>query len=106
MCTITALSYRRFWTSQGRPSEQGNALDTTASAQKAPTRTLPNSTLMLWGQSLGAGVGTTAAAAYLARYSSKGGITLKSEAKRVEIKGLVLEKPFRSGRAMLVALYP
>ena len=61
---------------------------------------------MLWGQSLGTGVATTAAAAYLARSSSKEGITLKSETKRLEIKDLLLETLFTSVRSMLVGFYP
>ncbi len=60
---------------------------------------------MLWGQSLGAGVATTAAAAYLAQPSSTEGITLESETKRIEIKGLLLETPYTSVRAMLLAFY-
>ncbi len=62
--------------------------------------------LVFGGQSSGVGVATTAAAAYLARSSFKKGITLKKEIKRVQINVLLIETPFTSVRAMLVALYP
>lgn len=79
---------------------------------------------MLWGQSLGAGVALVAAAADLnpdpnpdpaATNRSKGarkesgGVGEgkgQQEEKRLEISGLLLETPFVSVRAMLVALYP
>ena len=53
--------------------------------------------LVLWGQSIGAGVGCTAAAEYLHNAEHR---------HRPQIAGLILETPFVSIRDMLAALYP
>ena len=52
--------------------------------------------LVLWGQSIGAGVAATAAATYLKDKSTDG----------PSITGLVLETPFSGIKSMLIALYP
>lgn len=97
--TLVGVSYRGFWTSKGRPSESGIGLDAVAAVHYALTE-FPESSnqqtcLVLWGQSIGAGVVTAAAAAI----SSTGhGAPL--------ISGLLLETPFVSVRAMLTAIYP
>lgn len=61
-----------------------------------------------WGQRWGVGVALNATTEYI---TSPDGApsrvsTMQSKAKRLEIKGLVLETPFMSVRAMLVVLYP
>lgn len=53
--------------------------------------------LILWGQSIGCGILTTAAATYLARSESD---------MQHCIAGMVLETPFTSVKSMLIALYP
>ena len=98
--TIAALSYRGFWTSHGRPSERGINLDAAAALAWASKEFPPDSILVVWGQSLGAGVAVCALAANLEQESTK------NKAKTLEIKALLLETPFTSVRAMLVALYP
>lgn len=97
--TLVAVSYRGYWTSCGRPSERGIGLDAIAAIRYA-TRQLHKSNeqpirIVLWGQSIGAGVATSAAAA-LAQ-EKDGGST---------VSGLLLETPFVSVRAMLMAIYP
>lgn len=68
--TIVALSYRGYWTSRGKPSQQGIERDAVAAldwVQKMyENAALPGrATVILWGQSIGAAVATTAAAQYL-----------------------------------------
>lgn len=94
--TIVALSYRGFWTSKGRPSERGINLDAAAALDWVSANFSSDATLVLWGQSLGAGVAAAATAAYQASASEK----------KLEIKGLLLETPFTSIRDMLTAIYP
>jgi fermentation-respiration switch protein FrsA (DUF1100 family) len=91
--TIIALSYRGYWTSSGRATEAGIKLDAQATLRWIK-ETHPNATIVLWGQSLGAGVACAAAAQHL---SKLGGQTLQ---------GLILETPFTSVSSMLKALYP
>lgn len=88
--TLVALSYRGYWTSSGRASESGIKLDAQAMLQHVHS-TYPGATIILWGQSLGAGVVCTAAA---------------EQKVTSQIAGLVLETPFTSIKAMLIALYP
>lgn len=59
------------------------------------TYNLPNTSIILWGQSIGAGVASGCLSTHLA--STKG---------PSNIAGLVLETPFVSIRSMLTALYP
>ncbi|KAL9027374.1 MAG: hypothetical protein Q9196_004090 [Gyalolechia fulgens] len=99
--TLLGLSYRGFWTSRGRPSERGIGQDAAAAIRYALTE-LPEpfnspTSLVLWGQSIGAGVATSAAAALSSRGYQAGGPGLS---------GLLLETPFVSVRAMLTTIYP
>ena len=109
ICTIVALSYRGFWTSRGRPSERGIALDAAAALKWVSQRFPQDSKLVLWGQSLGAGVAANAVAKQIQdRQSGKSdaAVPLRNETKGLNVNGLVLETPFTSIRAMLVAIYP
>ncbi|KAL8937799.1 MAG: hypothetical protein Q9216_004246 [Gyalolechia sp. 2 TL-2023] len=109
--TFVGLSYRGFWTSRGRPSELGIGLDAAAAINyalaesPAPTTKRPTS-LVLWGQSIGAGVATSAAAALSSTEhgAMRGRACQPSGAQ--EISGLLLETPFVSIRAMLTTIYP
>ncbi len=100
--TIVALSYRGYWTSRGRPSERGIQKDSIAALQwidqtfrQAGTETK----ILVWGQSVGAGVATCAIASYLEKSHS-------TPSKSTNIRGLILETPFVSIRDMLTVLYP
>jgi hypothetical protein len=97
--TVVGLSYRGYWTSSGRASQSGIELDAQAVLHYIAT-TLPNPhrdvEVVLWGQSVGSGVATTAAATYLAHRGSN----------HPTIAGLVLETPFTGIKSMLIALYP
>ncbi|KAJ9657746.1 hypothetical protein H2201_008059 [Coniosporium apollinis] len=98
---IVALSYRGFWTSRGRASQKGIEQDATAAlawVQETYGDQSHDVRLILWGQSIGAGVATDAAARYLQQPPSS--------ARHLEVRGLILETPFVSVRNMLVALYP
>ncbi|KAK4129264.1 alpha/beta-hydrolase [Parathielavia appendiculata] len=98
---FVCLSYRGYWTSRGRPSEPGLRLDAEAGVRWIAERherefgkdgsTAP--ILLVWGQSIGSGVATNLAAT--GRIPSS-----------VPIRGLLLETPFVSIKAMLEALYP
>lgn len=94
--TLIALSYRGYWTSSGRASQAGIERDAEALMQwiddEYPDR--KNVELVLWGQSIGAGVACDAAAKYLSRANDR------------RIHSLILETPFASIRSMLVAIYP
>lgn len=92
-CTMIALSYRGYWTSSGRATEQGIKLDAQATLQWIK-ESHPDASIVLWGQSLGAGVACAAAAEHVAKDSSQA------------LQGLVLETPFTSVSSMLKALYP
>ncbi len=99
--TIVALSYRGFWTSRGRASQRGIEQDASAAlswVQENYSDPSHDVRLILWGQSIGAGVAAGAAATFLQRRSSP--------AHHLNICGLILETPFVSIRNMLVALYP
>lgn len=97
--TILALSYRGFWTSHGRPSQVGLERDAQAALEWiCQNFNLKRTKIVLWGQSIGAGVATTAAARRLSSYCS--------QSRDFNICGLILETPFTSLRDMLVALYP
>ncbi|KAL8774098.1 MAG: hypothetical protein Q9209_001206 [Squamulea sp. 1 TL-2023] len=108
--TLVALSYRGYWTSRGRPSERGIGLDAAAAIEFAvsklkrpgdePTR------LVLWGQSIGAGVATSAAAVLATSKRRREDIDGRDQAVDPQISGLLLETPFVSVRAMLTAIYP
>lgn len=95
--TLVALSYRGYWSSSGRPSQRGIERDSQALLQWAQQTHGHNVGLVLWGQSIGAGIATRAAAQYLEQ---------KSDDQRLKVVGLILETPFVSVRRMLAALYP
>ncbi|EEP78183.1 conserved hypothetical protein [Uncinocarpus reesii 1704] len=107
--TLVALSYRGYWTSRGRASQKGIELDARAalswiqSAYLRDNSRLSSSAqkkhediLVLWGQSIGAGVATGLAAHQAELPASE----------QTPIKALILETPFLSVRSMLVTLYP
>lgn len=91
--TLVALSYRGYWTSSGRATEPGIKLDAQATLAWIKA-TYPNASIVLWGQSLGAGVACAAAAQHVTKEGGQ------------PIQGLVLETPFTSVKSMLLALYP
>ena len=93
------MSYRGFWASKGRPSEQGIKLDAKAALQWVLGRyNLAKTKIVIWGQSIGAGVATTALASFVK--------TETDDQKLAAISGLMLETPFINLRSMLIALYP
>lgn len=97
--SLLALSYRGYWQSSGRASEPGIRRDAQALLAYAEDRCKSlglDTTLILWGQSIGSGVASTLAAAIGPRLESSG----------LPTRGLILETPFRSIKSMLVALYP
>lgn len=100
--TILALSYRGYWTSTGRPSEPGLILDAQAILAYAARTYPPSPTtrFVLWGQSLGASVALTAATPPPTNASNH------NPPAGPPIHGIILETPFLSIRAMLLALYP
>ena len=105
--TIVALSYRGFWTCSGRPSESGIKLYAAAALSWVAQEFPPESTdsgeevrLVLWGQSLGAGVAVDAAATAISTPSGQ------KDCVGTRIDGLLLETPFVSVKAMLLELYP
>ncbi|KAK5217151.1 hypothetical protein LTR96_009421 [Exophiala xenobiotica] len=95
--TIVALSYRGYWTSKGRPSQVGIELDAAAALEWVGDRYDYHRTkVVVWGQSIGAGIATVSLANLLRR--SKGNLQ--------QFRGLILETPFVDLKAVLVALYP
>ncbi|ETN45346.1 uncharacterized protein HMPREF1541_09177 [Cyphellophora europaea CBS 101466] len=94
--SMVALSYRGFWTSSGSPSQKGIELDAKVALQWVLGRYSQDTKIVLWGQSIGSGVATLAAANLLR----------KDRAQFDRISGILLETPFVDLRAMLVALYP
>jgi fermentation-respiration switch protein FrsA (DUF1100 family) len=91
--TMVALSYRGYWTSSGRATEPGIKLDAQATLQWVKDNH-PQASVVLWGQSLGAGVACAAAEHHLSKSESQ------------PLQGLILETPFTSVSSMLLALYP
>ncbi|KAI0384054.1 alpha/beta-hydrolase [Hypomontagnella monticulosa] len=103
-CTMVCLSYRGYWTSRGRPSETGIRKDCAAALDWISQlhsnshggevqESRPSANLVLWGQSIGAGVATNLAAE-------------TPMPANVRLDSLILETPFTSIRAMLEVLYP
>lgn len=103
-CTMVCLSYRGYWTSRGRPTEKGLNMDAAAALNwvsklhhnfygKQDQGSRPAAKLVLWGQSIGAGVATNLAAE-------------TPMPANVHLDSLILETPFTSIRAMLEVLYP
>ena len=97
--SIVALSYRGFWTSSGRPSQHGIELDAAAALDWIfANHCLETTSIIVWGQSIGAGVATTAVANLISSDPDPGRIGM--------IKGILLETPFIDMKSMLIALYP
>lgn len=105
---FVCLSYRGYWTSKGRPTEKGIRLDSTAALdwiskqhrsggdredQASDVPADEKGKLVLWGQSIGAGVATNLAAE-------------ASIPRGLDFDSMILETPFTSIRAMLEVLYP
>jgi pimeloyl-ACP methyl ester carboxylesterase len=109
-CTLIALSYRGFWTSSGRASQSGIEQD--AAAALAWTHGHQESLgmetkLVLWGQSIGAGIAATAVANLLQRNQDATSTTVVEAAKHAHsFDALILETPFTSIKSMLITLYP
>ena len=102
--SIVAVSYRGFWKSKGRPSQRGIELDAAAALDWTMEQSAAdgsNLKLILWGQSIGAGVATAAAA----RRLHMGTLGFRSS-QDFNIAALLLETPFLNIRQMLTALYP
>ncbi|OHE93728.1 hypothetical protein CORC01_10955 [Colletotrichum orchidophilum] len=101
--TMVCLSYRGYWTSRGRPSEKGINLDAQAalhwigrmhSEQDVYVHHQPTTPeVILWGQSIGAGVATNLAA-------------WEAFPPTLRLRSLILETPFTSVKDMLATLYP
>ncbi|KAK5171007.1 lipin Ned1 [Saxophila tyrrhenica] len=97
--TMLCLSYRGYWQSSGRATQSGIELDAQALLEHVVEHYASSGEdvkFILWGQSIGSGVATTAAASYLTRPGSA----------KLPISGLILETPFTSIKSMLAALYP
>lgn len=100
---VVALSYRGFWTSSGRPTQQGIELDTQAFLDwVTETYTAPDTDLqiILWGHSLGSAIATTGLATYLPRSRNA------NSQSSAPISGMILEAPSSSVKDMLISLYP
>ncbi|KAK1082732.1 hypothetical protein LTR33_003713 [Friedmanniomyces endolithicus] len=93
-CTIIALSYRGYWTSSGKASQKGIELDAQAMLKWVADKFSSDAQLILWGQSIGAGIASTAAAHHATQDCTP------------RIAGLIMETPFTSIKSMLLALYP
>ncbi|KXT05245.1 hypothetical protein AC578_8420 [Pseudocercospora eumusae] len=96
---IVALSYRGYWTSSGRASQAGIEKDAQAMLQwiqKTYASPGVDLQIMLWGQSIGSGVASTAAATYVTDQAKD----------KPPLTALVLETPFTGIKSMLLALYP
>lgn len=109
--TIIALAYRGYWTSSGRASQKGIEKDAEALLQHAndtcerPPTIAGNDghggvEIVLWGQSIGAGIASTAAASYFQLPDDI------SPGTKAPITGLIMETPFTSIKNMLIGLYP
>lgn len=98
--TIVVLAYRGYWTSAGRASQAGIELDAQALLQWVTTEYGGDDSdlqIVLWGQSIGAGIASTATATYVCN---------SNVVAKPPITGLVLETPFTGIKSMLLALYP
>ncbi len=103
-CTMVCLSYRGYWTSTGRPSEQGLNKDAAAGLRwiadshaemYAGREKAVAPLVLLWGQSIGAAIATQLAA--------QAG---NAPADTVRPDAVILETPLLSTRALLAAIYP
>lgn len=115
-CTIIAVSYRGYWTSRGRPSQKGLELDAAAALkwideQYEGLAKAGKLRLVLWGQSIGTGVATTAAATRSVDCNTSPSLSRPcappdKPREGIPADGMILETPFTSVQDMLVALYP
>ncbi|OCT47736.1 putative alpha/beta superfamily hydrolase [Cladophialophora carrionii] len=95
--TIVALSYRGYWKSKGSASQAGIELDAEAALTWVQGRYDRGRTkIVVWGQSIGAGVASVS----LANLLRNGQDNLR------RFSGLILETPFVDLKRILVALYP
>lgn len=109
--TIVAVSYRGYWTSAGSPSQKGIEKDADAALAWVLERFFPHTPprprkLLIWGQSIGAGVATNLTANYLhdpRAFLPQSGPQSQDD---VVIDGLILETPFTNMRDLLFAFYP
>ncbi|GAB7353192.1 hypothetical protein MBLNU459_g3716t1 [Dothideomycetes sp. NU459] len=105
---LVALSYRGYWTSSGRAHQRGIEKDAEALLDwVVNTYSDPSSgsvDLVLWGQSIGAGVASHAAVRYLEKYDARAPPNGAHGLPR--LSRLILETPFVSIKSMLAALYP
>ncbi|KAG8629848.1 hypothetical protein KVT40_001467 [Elsinoe batatas] len=92
---ICALSYRGYWKSTGSPSQPGIEIDAQTFLTWAAD-TYRASQVVVWGQSIGAGVASTALAKHVSELNS---------GQSINVKALILETPFVNIRRMLVELY-
>jgi fermentation-respiration switch protein FrsA (DUF1100 family) len=106
--TIIALSYRGYWKSSGRASQIGIEQDAQALLHHVVVQYGGNTDvdlqIVLWGQSIGAGIALTAASTYLPSTTALTGRTGGNAAVKMPL--LILETPFTSIKAMLLTLYP
>ncbi|RVX67079.1 hypothetical protein B0A52_08322 [Exophiala mesophila] len=94
---LVALSYRGFWKSQGTASQPGIELDVDTAFKWVLDRYDADAgTIVVWGQSIGAGASTVGVDNL---------VRSNPDAIR-RISGLLLETPFVDLKAMLIALYP
>ncbi|KAL8285393.1 hypothetical protein RB597_002461 [Gaeumannomyces tritici] len=110
--TMACVSYRGYWKSSGRPSENGINMDAVSAwkwASDTHARLYPSGNscrtrpvLILWGQSIGAGFATNLAATV----ATRGDLAWGTSQHLLPVHAVILETPFLSIRAMLKALYP
>lgn len=101
--TLLALSYRGYWTSSGRAHQRGIEKDAQAFvawAVQTYGQDLENFELILWGQSIGAGVAAYAASKHLESAEDTNVVD------KPAVSRLILETPFVSIKSMLAAIYP
>jgi pimeloyl-ACP methyl ester carboxylesterase len=106
--TIIALSYRGFWKSSGRASQTGIEQDAQALLHHVVTQygggTDGDLHVILWGQSIGAGVALAATSTFLSRAIAPSDRRTGDADATMPL--LILETPFTSIKAMLLTLYP
>ncbi|KAL1386937.1 Alpha/Beta hydrolase protein [Phyllosticta capitalensis] len=98
--TLVAPSYRGFWKSRGRASQRGIERDAKATLEWVRQAYGNDANIVLWGQSLGAGVAANLAAWHVNKPPAQ------TPTHRSKIAGMILETPFIGIKEMLLALYP
>jgi pimeloyl-ACP methyl ester carboxylesterase len=105
---IIALSYRGYWKSSGRATEIGIQKDSQALLHHVAARYGGESDIdlqvILWGQSIGAGIALSAASTHLRHTSAS--TRVNGVGVHLNLPLLILETPFTSIKAMLLTLYP